>query len=106
MTKWNGWSAARLLFPLVLLAPVTACVSSPPPDQMARTKLQTAPADLQLLCADAAAKSAGLTQNKVLPTNSQQLDATTYRVELNATGRRFNCIIDNTGKVASVQPVA
>ena len=97
MTKWNGWSAARLLFPLVLLAPVTACVSSPPPDQMARTKLQTAPA---------AAKSAGLTQNKVLPTNSQQLDATTYRVELNATGRRFNCIIDNTGKVASVQPVA
>ena len=36
--------------------------------------------------------------------NSQQLDAATYRVELNATGRRFNCIIDNTGKVASVQP--
>ncbi|AYG60540.1 hypothetical protein [Rhizobium jaguaris] len=106
MTKSNGWSAARLLFPLVILAPVTACVSSPPPDQMARTKLQTAPADLQLLCADAAAKSAGLTQSKVLPTNSQQLDANTYRVELNATGRRFNCIIDNTGKVASVQPVA
>jgi hypothetical protein len=71
---------------------------------MARTKLQTAPADLQLLCADAAAKSAGLDRSKVLPMNSRQLDAATYSVELDATGRKFNCIVDNTGKVTSVQP--
>jgi hypothetical protein len=105
MTKSNGWSAARLIVPLVLLVPVTACVSSPPPDQMARTKLQTAPAELQLLCADAAAKSADLNRSKVLPMNSRQLDATTYSVELDATGRKFNCTIDNTGRVTSVQPV-
>jgi hypothetical protein len=71
---------------------------------MSRTTLQTAPADLQLLCADAAAKSAGVERAKVLPMNSRQLDASSYNVELDATGRKFNCVIDNTGIVRTVQP--
>jgi hypothetical protein len=86
------------------LALLAACVSSPPPDQMARTTLQTAPADLQLLCANAAGKSAGIDSTKVLPTSSRQLDAQSYAVQLDASGRKFECVVDNTGKVTSLQP--
>lgn len=94
---------------LILLASMTAiagCVSSPPPppDQMARTTLQTAPADLQLLCADATAKSVNLDRSKLLPTSSRQLDAASYSVEISETNRKFNCVIGTDGKVASITP--
>lgn len=81
-----------------------ACVSSPAPDQMARTTLQTAPADLQLLCAGAAATPAGIDSSKILPVSSRALDAETYLVELDASGRKFNCVVDGAGSVRSVQP--
>ncbi|WP_378951923.1 hypothetical protein [Mesorhizobium sp. ANAO-SY3R2] len=70
---------------------------------MARTAVQTAPADLQLTCASAAATSAGVDANTVLPIGSALIDATRYQVELNASGQRFNCVIDNVGNVVSVQ---
>lgn len=73
---------------------------------MARTTVQTAPADLQLLCASAAATSAAVDANKVLPVGSQQLDATRYQVELNASGQRYICVVDNMGVVSSVQKAA
>ncbi len=84
---------------------LAACVSAPPPDQMSRTTLQTAPADLQLLCAGAVAGPAKLDSTKVLPTNSRALDAQTYNVELDANGQKYNCIVDTNGTVKSVQPV-
>jgi hypothetical protein len=71
---------------------------------MARTKVQTAPADLQLLCAGAAANSAGIDASKVLPIASQQLDPNSYSVQLAASDRKFNCVIGTNGKVVSVQP--
>ena len=80
--------------------------TAPAPQDMARTTTQTAPADLQLMCASAAATSAGVDANKVLPTGSQQLDATRYQVELNASGQRYTCIVDNMGVVSSVQKAA
>lgn len=70
---------------------------------MARTTMQTAPADLQLMCASAAAASSGVDANKVLPVGSSQLDANRYQVELNAVGQRYICIVDNLGNVTSVQ---
>jgi hypothetical protein len=69
---------------------------------MARTSLQTAPADLQLLCANAVVAQAG--GAKVLPMSSRQLDATSYSVDLDDAGRKFTCIVDSSGSVKSVQP--
>lgn len=71
---------------------------------MARTTLQTAPADLQLLCANAAAGASGSTSTKVLPIGSRQLPDGTFGVDLDAGGRKFACIVDNNGTVRSVQP--
>lgn len=90
---------------IALAGCLAACVSAPPPEQMARTTLQTAPADLQLLCAGAVAGSAKLDSSKVLPTSSRALDAQTYNVELDANGQKYNCIVDTNGTVKSVQPV-
>ena len=98
--------AVRALVPvaLALSAILAACQSSPAPDQMSRTAVETAPADLQLLCANAAAQQGGVDSNKVLPTSSSKLDARSYRVELNAAGRAMNCIVDADGNIVSVQP--
>lgn len=88
------------------LTVIGGCQSPPKPEEMARTSLQTAPADLQLICANAAAGTAQVDSSKVLPTSSRQLDATSYSVDLDAGGRKFNCVVDASGSVKSVQPVA
>lgn len=85
-----------------LLAAAGCQSSSPEPQQMARTTLQTAPADLQLLCANAVATQTGAAQDKVLPVNSRQLDATSFQVDLEAAGTRRTCVVDNDGNVKSV----
>ncbi|MDQ6436604.1 hypothetical protein RB623_21345 [Mesorhizobium sp. LHD-90] len=90
------------LFAAGLVAVVSACTSGPTPDQMARTTLETAPADLQLLCANEAARSAGVESSKVLPVSSRKLDAKNYQVELNAGGTPTRCIIDADGKIVSI----
>jgi hypothetical protein len=97
-------SGACLSVALIALG-VSGCVSSgPSPDQMSRTTLETAPADLQLLCASEAARSAGIESAKVLPTSSRRLDSKNFQVELNAGGNPFRCVIDNDGNISSVQP--
>jgi hypothetical protein len=83
---------------------LASCQSAPDPTEMSRTTLQTAPADLQLLCANAVADSAKIDSRKILPVGSQALDAESFNVELNANGRRFNCVVDNKGVIRSVQP--
>nr|WP_246723626.1 hypothetical protein [Rhizobium sp. ARZ01] len=86
---------------------VAGCQSSAPePQDMARTSLGTAPADLQLICASAAAGTSGVEGSKILPTSSRQLDATSYSVDLDAAGRKFVCVVDSNGSVRSVGPVA
>ena len=87
------------------LAIIGGCQSAPKPEDMARTSLQTAPADLQLICANAVAGTAKLDSTKVLPTSSRALDATSYSVDLDAGGRKYNCVVDSTGSVKSVTPV-
>ena len=84
---------------------LSACQSSTPaPDQMSRTTLETAPADLQLMCANAAASSAGTDSSKVLPVSSRKVDANNYIVDLNANGRPMSCTVDATGANISVNP--
>ena len=85
-----------------LLATAGCMSSSPQPTEMARTTLQTAPADLQLLCANAVATQTGTSSDKVLPVSSRQIDATSFQVELDAAGKKHNCVVDSEGNVKSV----
>ncbi|TIO05542.1 MAG: hypothetical protein E5X89_27305 [Mesorhizobium sp.] len=90
-----------------LVGPLSACISAPPPppqDQMSRTKVETAPADLQLLCANAVAKASGVDSTKILPVSSSKLDSKTYQVELDAGGKKTSCLVDTEGNVTSVEP--
>ncbi|MGH6762323.1 MAG: hypothetical protein ACRECW_12130 [Phyllobacterium sp.] len=94
--------------PIVVLClmAMSGCVSTPPPpapEAMSRVALQTAPADLQLLCASAAAEPSGVASDKILPVNSRRLDSGDYQVDLNAAGATKTCIIDAQGNVKSVQ---
>ncbi len=81
---------------------VAGCTSSPQPKELARTTLQTAPADLQLLCANAVATRTGAASDKVLPVNSRQIDSRSFEVELDAAGTRHRCVIDSDGNVSSL----
>ncbi|PAQ06206.1 hypothetical protein [Mesorhizobium temperatum] len=90
-----------------LVGALSACVSAPPPppqDQMSRTQVETAPADLQLLCANAVAKASGVDSTKILPVSSSKLDPKTYQVELDASGKKTRCLVDTEGNVRSVEP--
>lgn len=89
---------------IIIAMGLAACQSAPTPDQMSRTTVETAPADLQLLCAGEAAKASGIAGSKALPTSSRKLDSKSYQVELNVAGKPMSCIVDTDGKVASVQP--
>jgi hypothetical protein len=91
--------AAAIVSSLLALA---ACTSTQEPQEMARTTLKTAPADLQLLCASAAATQTGTASDKVLPVSSRQLDGRSYQVELDAAGKRHTCVVDSDGNVLSV----
>jgi hypothetical protein len=90
----------------VLSITLSACSTTKPPDpaQMSRTAVETAPADLQLLCADAGAKASGVAGSKALPVTSRRIDAKTYHVDLNVNGSAQSCIIDDAGNVLSVRP--
>jgi hypothetical protein len=83
---------------------LAACQSAPPPDKMARTTTDTAPADIQLLCANAAAPVAKVEAAKILPVSSAKLDDQNYTVQLNANGKPFTCTVDVNGTVKSVVP--
>lgn len=100
MRHWAVCGAALIAIATAL----AACQSAPTPDQMSRTTVETAPADLQLLCAGAAAKASGVDSGKALPTSSRKLDSKSFQVELNVAGKPTSCIVDTDGKVASVQP--
>ena|SRR5262245_7984676 len=84
---------------------VSGCVSGGPAPNTIRNVSQTAPADLQLTCANAAATTLGVDSSAILPVSSTQLDAQKYQVELSAKGSKANCVVDSAGNVLSVQKV-
>jgi hypothetical protein len=106
---WNAPAASgRIVIPAaaglaVMLA--SGCVSGGPAPNTIRNVSQTAPADLQLTCASAAATTLGVDASSVLPVSSSQLDPQKYQVELSAKGAKANCVVDTAGKVLSVQKV-
>jgi hypothetical protein len=86
---------------LLVLAGCTS--TTPAPEQMSRTAVQTAPADLQLLCANAAAGPLGTTSEKILPLSSKPINDKTFEVELGAGGKKASCTVDTEGNVSSVR---
>ena len=102
------WIGGRHVAPSAMLAVLllAGCASDggPPPNEI-RTSAQTAPADLQLLCASAAATSLGVASDSILPVSSSQINAQTYQVELDAKGTRATCVVDASGNVQSVNRV-
>ena len=92
----------RSVMIFAVLALLEACQSAPSPGEMARTTTDTAPADLQLLCADAAARGAQIDASKILPVSSAKLDDQHYSVQLAANGKPLTCTVDVNGTVKSV----
>ena len=94
----------RLVLALACLLPLAACQSAPTPDAMARTTTEVAPADLQLLCASAAATAAKADSAKTLPISSGRIDDTTYAVKVDAAGTKYDCTVGADGTVKTVMP--
>lgn len=74
-----------------------------PQPQAVRSAVETAPADLQLMCASEAAKVYSAPANKILPVASSRSSATTYAVDLNVDGKSARCTIDDTGTSITVE---
>ena len=64
---------------------------------MVRASVETAPADLQLLCAAEAATYYGAPSERILPLSSGRTGAASYAVMLDVAGRRARCTIDKSG---------
>lgn len=100
----NRRRAAGLATALVAVLAV-GCQSDGPAPETVRNTGQTAPADLQLTCASAAATPLGVDSATILPVSSSQIDAQTFQVVLQSGGAQANCVIDSSGNVISVQKV-
>ena len=72
-----------------------------PEQPTVRQTSQTAPADLQLLCANEAAQAFGIASETVLPVGSSA-DGMVYTVILNAGGSQAICTIDDNGTILSL----
>jgi hypothetical protein len=84
---------------------LAGCMSNQPAPGSVRNTGATAPADLQLACASAAATPLGVDSSAILPVSSSQVDEKTFQVVLEARGARANCVVDTAGTVLSVQKV-
>jgi hypothetical protein len=72
-----------------------------PEQPIVRQTARTAPADLQLLCANEAAQAFGIASETVLPVGSSS-DGMVYTVILNAGGSQAICTIDDNGTILSL----
>ena len=69
---------------------------------LVRQSVETAPTDLQLLCASEAANRLGADSTSVLPTGSSVLQPSVYQVRLNVAGSPATCVIDDNGTIHSL----
>lgn len=95
--------------PLVALG-LAACQSNssaPPAPAPAsvRPAVQTAPADLQLLCASEASTRFGVPADKVLPVSSASTTPGVYQVDLNLGSGQATCSVDANGSILSLNRV-
>lgn len=93
----------------VVLIPMglAACASTAPSTtNTIRGSAQTAPADLQLLCASEAQTRFAAPANSVLPISSRLGPAAgSYTVDLKLPAGQASCVIDDNGVIASLAMV-
>jgi hypothetical protein len=70
-----------------------------------RSSGETAPTDLQLLCAAQAAEELQVADGNVLPVSSMRSGEAAYQVNLTFSGGQAVCVIDESGVVQSVTRV-
>jgi len=73
--------------------------------QTVRTSAETAPTDLQLLCASKAAEELQIEGANVLPVSSARSGEAAYQVNLTYESGQATCIIDESGVVQTITPV-
>lgn len=100
-TAWTRRGAGPSI--VVLAGLLASCMANQPAPNSVRNVEQTAPADLQLACAAAAATPLGVESSRILPVGSSQIDPQKYQVMLDAAGQKATCVIDTAGNVISVQ---
>ncbi len=104
MNRAGSFARGSAVAAIAMLAAGCASQSAqaPEPEQpTVRQTSQTAPADLQLLCANEAAQAFGIASESVLPVGSSY-DGTLYTVILNAGGGQAICTIDEEGTILSL----
>ena len=106
MSRSTSLSFARYCAAAAVTVLAAGCASQSsqviePEQPMVRQTAQTAPADLQLLCANEAAKAFGMASETVLPVGSSS-DGAVYTVILNADGGQAICTIDDSGTILSL----
>jgi hypothetical protein len=90
---------------LALLGGCNTSGSNTSGSQTVRTSEETAPTDLQLLCASKAAEELQVTGGNVLPVSSARSGEAAYQVNLTYEGGQATCIIDESGVVQTITPV-
>jgi hypothetical protein len=106
MTRSSGLSFARCSAVAAIAVLAAGCASQSaqviePEQPMVRQTARTAPADLQLLCANEAAQAFGMASETVLPIGSSSQGGV-YTVILNAGGGQAICTIDDDGTILSL----
>lgn len=99
----QGRAAALLAVAGLAIAGCTSAAA--PPTETMRSAAATAPADLQLTCASAAAESYGVPADRVLPTGSGLSPSGNYDIQLDVAGTRAVCTIDDNGNVLGIANV-
>lgn len=65
----------------------------------------TAPADLQLLCAAAAAEKFGVARDQIIPTDSIRLNTNDYRVLLESKSVSAECIVNRQAQITQLTEI-
>ena len=100
-----NWSVRAPLLVAALVA-LNACASSNSTSSTEtgkiRQSVQTAPADLQLLCSAAAARKFGLNRNDILPVGSDVIAPDTFQVDVKTTDGTIRCIVNRDGVISEL----
>lgn len=99
-----GERSARLMVAAAAGLLLAACASDGPAVQqeMVRSNVQTAPADLQVLCASEAANQLGANADQILPVSSSVVQPGVFQVDLLVASQPAACTIDSEGNVLSI----
>jgi len=100
----GGYKTARLITVSLGVAILASACTSEPNRPTVRSSTETAPTDLQLLCAAEGATRFGVARDKALPVSSARESSNSYRVNLNLGGTPAICIINDTGIIESLSP--